>query len=60
MAPVIETTPPEATTQVEPLARQELPKTASSVPLIALLGLGSIGVALGLIVVARRARNSAV
>jgi hypothetical protein len=59
VAPVIEPTPPEATPPELP-ARQEMPKTASNVPLIALLGLGSIGVALGLIVVARRAGKSTV
>jgi hypothetical protein len=56
----IQTTPPEATTPMEMPARKELPKTASSVPLIALLGLGSICIGVGLVAVARRAKSSLV
>jgi LPXTG-motif cell wall-anchored protein len=36
--------------------RHELPKTASSLPLIVLVGLGSLAVAFGLFAVGRRAR----
>jgi LPXTG-motif cell wall-anchored protein len=39
---------------------RELPETASSLPLIMLLGLGSIGVAFGLIVFGKRDTASAV
>ena len=60
VAPVVEPTPPAATTPMELATRPELPKTASNVPLIALLGLGSICAAACLIAVGRRARNSAV
>ncbi len=56
----IQTTPPAAAAPMEAPAQKELPKTASNLPLITLLGLGSLGLALGLIVVARRAKGSAV
>jgi hypothetical protein len=55
----IQTTPPPAA-PAQPPAREELPKTASDLPLIVLLGLGSLGVGFGLIAVARRAGRSAV
>lgn len=59
----IQTTPPAAAAAAAPApmekpAPEELPKTASNLPLIVLLGLGSIGVGFGLIAVARRARRS--
>jgi hypothetical protein len=44
VAQVIQTTPPVTKTE----EAQQLPKTASSIPLIALLGAASIGLALGL------------
>jgi hypothetical protein len=56
----IQTTPPAATTPMELQTRQELPKTASALPLIILLGLGSLGVAFGLMIGARRAARIAV
>jgi hypothetical protein len=58
VASAIQTTPPEAAPMETP-ARNELPKTASTLPLIALLGLASLGVGFGLIAVARRAGQSA-
>jgi hypothetical protein len=54
--PALETTPPEMT-PVEQPARQELPKTAGSVPLIGLLGLGCICVAAGLVAIGRQAKG---
>lgn len=63
---VIQTTPPAATTPMhletrptELETRQELPKTASALPVILLVGLGSLGVALGLMTAARRAARGA-
>ena len=51
VAQAIETTPSREVAQVTP---QELPKTASSTPLIALLGLAAMGLAVGLGLLARR------
>ena len=63
VASAIQTTPPAAAAAPAPApmekpARESLPKTASALPLIALLGLGSLGVGFGLIAVARRAGRS--
>lgn len=54
------TTPPATTTPMELQTRQNLPKTASSLPLIVLVGLGFLGIAFGLMAVGRRAARSAV
>ena len=64
-APIVAITPEEkevpvtAVIQTTPMAAMtghtELPKTASALPLILLLGLGSIGVAVGLTAVGKRA-----
>ncbi len=57
-APAVQAPPAPAAPTASP-ASKELPKTAGNVPLIALLGLGSVFVALGLVAVGRRARGSA-
>jgi hypothetical protein len=50
------TTPPAATTPMALETRHELPKTASPLPLIVLVGLGSLAVAFGLFAVGKRVR----
>lgn len=59
VTPAVEAAPP-APAPPEAPARTELPKTASKVPLIALLGLASVGVAVGLVALGKRAKSSAV
>jgi hypothetical protein len=54
----IQTTPPATVAQAD-TSRRELPKTASELPLIVLLGLGSLGAAFGLMAFGRRTTDSA-
>ena len=59
VASAIQTTPPAAApAPMEPPDREALPKTASNLPLIVVLGLGTIAVAFGLMAVGRRAARS--
>jgi hypothetical protein len=54
VAAVIQTTPVEATASAPAAEPAELPKTASTLPLIMLLGFASVGLALGLMAFGKR------